>query len=86
MTDVKKCIENPIEEMSFESAMQELEEISLHLQKPDVILTDMVKMYKRASELHNYCNKILAEAKLQINVISENGSTENIDINNIKRA
>lgn len=74
----------PIENMSFEKALGELEEIVRSLESGKAPLEESISAYERGVSLKTYCEKKLAEARLKIEKItlSPDGTprTENFDI------
>ena len=61
--------EGSLEKMSFEDAMKELEKLVDSLDKGDVSLDEAIKAYDRGSQLKEYCEKKLNEAKMKIETI-----------------
>ena len=57
----------PIEEMSFEAALKELESIVSRLEQGEVDLEDSIVLYERGQALKAYCDKKLktAEGRLE---------------------
>ena len=68
---------NNLEKLTFEKAMKELEELVDSLDKGDVSLDEAIAAYDRGSQLKDYCQKKLLEAKMKIETIQ---SSDNIDI------
>ncbi len=58
--------------MSFENAMKRLDEISAEMEKSDITLENSMKCYKEAIELVAFCKKYIAEAKLEVQKLSQN--------------
>ena len=73
----------PIDTLSFEEAMTELEKIVRGLESGQAKLDDSISSYERGTALKNHCEKLLKEAQLKIEKISlqPDGSvkTESID-------
>lgn len=59
-----------IEEMPFESALSELEQIVQDLESGDIALEDSIKAYERGIALKKHCEKKLSEAQSKIEKIS----------------
>jgi exodeoxyribonuclease VII small subunit len=57
------------EDLSFEAAMKELDEIVGRLEKGNVKLDDALKDYERGAKLRLHCAKKLNEAKAKIEKI-----------------
>ena len=58
-----------LDKMSFEDAMKELEKLVDSLDKGDVSLDEAIAAYDRGSQLKDYCEKKLNEAKMKIETI-----------------
>ncbi len=65
-----------INELSFEEALLELENIVKSLEIGSVKLDEALSTYERGVELKNYCQKKLAEAKLRIEKVTLNDKNE----------
>ena len=67
-------IDNVLEKMTFEDAMNELESIVNALDKGDISLDKAIAAYDRGSKLKDHCEKKLNEAKMKVESIqmSEN--------------
>jgi|TARA_B110000977_G_scaffold167505_1_gene216144 exodeoxyribonuclease VII small subunit len=67
-------IDNVLEKMTFEDAMNELESIVNALDKGDISLDKAIAAYDRGSKLKDHCEKKLNEAKMKVETIqmSEN--------------
>lgn len=72
--------QTPIETMSFEAALAELESIVQQLESGDVELEKSIAIYERGAALKAHCEKKLREAELKVEkiVLDDNGrvSTE----------
>ena len=69
-------INTELEKLTFEEAMQELEKLVDSLDKGDVSLDEAIAAYDRGSQLKDYCEKKLQEAKMKVDTIQ---SSDNID-------
>ena len=65
-----------LEKLSFEEAMKELEKLVDSLDKGEVSLDEAIAAYDRGSQLKDYCQKKLQEAKMKIETIQ---SSDNVD-------
>ena len=65
-----------LEKLTFEEAMKELEELVDSLDKGDVSLDEAIIAYDRGSQLKDYCQKKLHEAKMKVETIQ---SSDNVD-------
>jgi exodeoxyribonuclease VII small subunit len=59
----------PVAEMSFETALKELETIVQSLERGDVALAQSISMYERGETLKNHCAKLLKEAEARVEKI-----------------
>ena len=71
--------DNPAE-LSFEVAMQELEQIVSALEKGSISLDDSVELYARGKFLQDRCEKLLSDAESRIEKITlgENGEIKGV--------
>ena len=65
-----------LEKLTFEEAMKELEKLVDSLDKGDVSLDEAIATYDRGSQLKDYCQKKLHEAKMKVETIQ---SSDNVD-------
>ena len=68
---------NDLEKLTFEDAMKELEKLVDSLDKGDVSLDEAISAYDRGSQLKDYCQKKLHDAKMKVETIQ---SSDKIDI------
>ncbi|MDO4378974.1 MAG: exodeoxyribonuclease VII small subunit [Erysipelotrichia bacterium] len=59
------------DKISFEDAMQKLEEINQKLQKNDCPLDEAIDLYKEGLKLADYCNKKLEAVSAELNKLSQ---------------
>lgn len=62
--------DKPVNEMSFEEAMRELEAVVGQLERGDVALEDSIKLYERGAELKARCEAKLKEAEEKVAAIT----------------
>ncbi|HBZ43652.1 MAG TPA: exodeoxyribonuclease VII small subunit [Maritimibacter sp.] len=62
--------DTPVEEMSFEEAMQELETVVGRLERGDVALEESIKLYERGAKLKARCEVKLKEAEEKVAAIT----------------
>ena len=65
-----------LDRLTFEEAMRELEKLVDSLDKGEVSLDEAIAAYDRGSQLKDYCQNKLNEAKMKVETIQ---STDNID-------
>ena len=58
--------ETPVDEMSFEEAMAELEQVVGQLERGDVALDQSIALYERGAELKAHCETKLKEAEEKV--------------------
>ena len=80
MTTNKTAAPNNPVELSFEVAMQELEQIVSTLEKGSISLDDSVALYARGKILQDRCEKLLSDAESRIEKITlgENGAIKGV--------
>ena len=61
------------ENMSFESAMEQLELIAKNLEKGDLNLDESVKQFEKGMKLSKKCNEILENAEKRISILIQDG-------------
>ena len=64
------------EKLTFEEAMKELETLVDSLDKGEVSLDEAIAAYDRGSQLKDYCQKKLQEAKMKVETIQ---LSDNVD-------
>ena len=67
-----------LDKMSFEDAMKELEKLVDSLDKGDVSLDEAITAYDRGSQLKEYCEKKLNEAKMKIETIQSSDKEDGV--------
>jgi exodeoxyribonuclease VII small subunit len=70
MADAKQAA--PIEKLSFEDALAELETIVRGLEGGQQKLEDAIKAYERGAALRKHCEDKLAEAEMRVAAIVKN--------------
>ena len=69
---------NDLKKLTFEKAMKELEELVDSLDKGDVSLDEAIAAYDRGSQLKDYCERKLQEAKMKVDTIQSSDNTDTI--------
>ncbi len=69
MTDTQATPAAPVEAMSFEDALRELEAIVETLEQGRGSLDDAIAAYERGAALKKHCQKKLEEARLKVEKI-----------------
>lgn len=65
-----------MEDLSFEEAMQSLEDIISELESGKLTLSESVKKFEQGIKLSKYCNETLENAEKQILVLIEDENGE----------
>ncbi|EPX84132.1 Exodeoxyribonuclease VII small subunit [Rubellimicrobium thermophilum DSM 16684] len=61
---------NPVEALSFEEALAELEAVVTRLERGDVALDESIALYERGALLRAHCQKKLADAEERVSRIT----------------
>jgi exodeoxyribonuclease VII small subunit len=75
----KKINENNINNLSFEEALEELENITETFEDGDSALENAVNLYNRGVLLKKHCEKKLKEAKKKIDEVKVNSTDSTIE-------
>jgi exodeoxyribonuclease VII small subunit len=75
----KKINENNINNLSFEEALEELENITATFEDGDSALENAVNLYNRGVLLKKHCEKKLKEAKKKIDELKVNSIASTIE-------
>jgi exodeoxyribonuclease VII small subunit len=67
-----------IEQLSFEQAVKELEQVVALLESPDLALAESLAAYQRGAALMKHAQSLLSQVQSEIEVI-EAGQTRTID-------
>ena len=73
MPDVKEISQTPIEQMSFEAALRELEAIVTKLEQGEIDLDDSIALYERGQQLKSHCEQKLKSAESRLEKIVQGG-------------
>ena len=63
-----------IQQLSFEKAMKELEQIVTKLERGDVELEESIAIYERGEALRTHCDTLLKQAEAKVEKITLNNS------------
>ena len=69
----KKIDDHKIQDLDFEEAMDQLNEIIQGLESGEVKLSESVDKFELGSELAKHCKKLLDDAETRINAIKIDG-------------
>lgn len=70
---------NDLENMQFEDALAELEEIVGRLEHGDLTLEESLGLFERGQSLAAYCNQQLDAAKFRVEQLTEHGEIVEIE-------
>jgi exodeoxyribonuclease VII small subunit len=63
----------PVEGLTFEDALKQLEEIVNRLERGEVPLAESIAIYERGDALRKHCSKLLGEAEARVEKIRLSG-------------
>ncbi len=66
----KTAPQSDIDDMSFERALKELEQIVSRLERGDVELEESINIYERGEALRNRCDNLLKRAEAKVDKIT----------------
>lgn len=69
--ETPKTLEKKISKMSFEAALERLEEIVEVLSSEKINLDSMIELHEEGAFLKEHCNKKLSEAKVKIETVGK---------------
>jgi len=72
----EKTVVKKINKMSFEDSMARLEEISQILSSQKINLDQMIELYEEGSALKEHCASRLEEAKMKIEKVINNKTSQ----------
>ena len=75
MASKAKPESGPVDELSFEAALKELEQIVSRLEQGEVELEDSIALYERGQALKAHCEKTLKAAESRLEKIVHGGGT-----------
>ena len=61
--------DTPIDDMSFEAALAELEQVVTRLERGDVPLEDSITLYERGAKLKAHCEARMQAAQMRVEAI-----------------
>lgn len=68
-----------INELSFEQAFAELEDIVGRLESGELTLEESVQVFERGRQLSDYCQDILDKAELRVTQLNDKGEIKPLD-------
>lgn len=73
-------METPVDTLSFEAALKELEQIVARLESGDAPLQDAIDLYERGNQLRRRCSERLDQAQARIEAIRVDGDGRAIGV------
>ncbi len=64
----------PINELSFEQAFDQLEEVITQLESGELSLEESVTLYERGKQLSARCQELLDSAELRVKKLNDDGT------------
>ena len=83
MSEKKKTTVSEEEDVNFEAAMLELEQLVRQMENGDLSLDESLKAFERGVLLTRQCQKSLAEAELKVKMLSAEGVIEDLDVSGL---
>ena len=83
MTEKKKTTASKEDDLNFEAAMLELEQLVRQMENGDLSLDESLKAFERGVLLTRQCQKSLAEAELKVKMLSADGVIEDLDVSDL---
>ena len=83
MSEKKKTTVSKEEDVDFEAAMLELEQLVRQMENGDLSLDESLKAFERGVLLTRQCQKSLAEAELKVKMLSAEGVIEDLDVSDL---
>ena len=83
MTEKKKTAASKENDVNFEAAMLELEQLVSQMEHGDLSLDDSLKAFERGVLLTRQCQKSLAEAELKVKMLSAEGVMDDLDVSDL---
>ena len=73
----------PIKEMTFENALNELENIVSKLERGEVTLEESIAIYERGAKLKAHCEGKLKDAQLKVEkiILDKDGKAKTVPFN-----
>ncbi len=68
------------QQLSFEEALQELEQIVLQLETGDLSLEASLALFERGQQLTTHCNQLLDTARLRVEQLTEDGEIVEVEL------
>lgn len=73
-------METDVAELSFEAALQELEETVSRLERGELTLEEALALFERGQQLASRCNAELESAALKVEQLTEDGEIVELQV------
>ncbi len=61
----------PVEQLSYEEALQELQDVVEALERGDQSLEEAMRLFERGRQLLQHCTQLLTQARLKLRLLTE---------------
>ena len=82
----KSTQDTPTEELSFEAAMLELEQLVEQMEDGELTLDQSLQAFERGVVLTRLCQNELKQAELKVQQLNNDGELETLDVNDAQDA
>ncbi len=86
MAGKKKAEADELADVSFETALAELESLVEKMETGELSLEDSLAAFERGVRLTRHCQSSLKAAELKVKVLTESGDLEDLNIDNLDDA
>ena len=86
MAGKKKAEADELAEVSFETALAELESLVEKMETGELSLEDSLAAFERGVKLTRHCQSSLKAAELKVKVLTESGDLEDLNIDSLDDA
>ena len=83
MATKKKEAADELAEVSFETALEELESLVERMETGELSLEESLAAFERGVKLTRHCQSSLKAAELKVKVLTESGDLEDLDIESL---
>jgi len=73
--------EKPVEELTYEKTLQELDTVLETLEEGDRELEETLALYERGKKLLGHCRNLLDQAQLRVSELTHDGDIEPMEDN-----
>lgn len=70
--------------VSYEEAVEELEDIVNKLERDESSLSDSVELFKKGVELYKYCNNLLSKAEGEVKILLDDSNDSLLELDFFK--